>query len=232
MIGQGRRRARSQPVPGGPWATAGTVAVHAVVVGLLIAVPATHQTPPPFYQVNLVAAPRPEPAARPAPETVDRPAERAVSTSPLPARRTSVSPTPPPPAQPTVRREPAPRATSETAPAPNAPPSTGSDVATVHTEGLEFPYPEYLRNVVAQVYRRWNRPTGNQPLQAEILFMIHRDGSISSLQFVRRSGNFGFDLEAQGSIEAAGSQGAFGPLPDGYPADVLPVNFFFDPQRR
>jgi hypothetical protein len=46
---------------------------------------------------------------------------------------------------------------------------------------------------------------------------------------VTRSGSFSFDLEAQGAIEAA--SGAFGPLPEGYVNDVLPVSFFFDPQR-
>ena len=79
------------------------------------------------------------------------------------------------------------------------------------------------------MHRRWNRPTGNISLRAEALFLVHRDGSISNFQFVKRSGNFGFDLEAEGAIEAAANAGAFGPLPDGYAADVLPVSFFFDP---
>jgi outer membrane biosynthesis protein TonB len=106
-------------------------------------------------------------------------------------------------------------------------PSTGADPATVKTSGVEFQYPEYLRNIVAQVYRRWRRPSGQVSLRAEVLFVVHRDGSISNFQFVKRSGNFGFDLEAQGAIEAAAN--AFGPLPEGYPSDVLPVSFFFDP---
>jgi outer membrane biosynthesis protein TonB len=99
----------------------------------------------------------------------------------------------------------------------------------VKTSGVEFPYPQYLRNIVAQVYRRWQRPSGQASLRAEVLFFIHRDGSITSFQFVKRSGNFGFDLEAQGAIEAAANAAAFGPLPEGYVADVLPVTFFFDP---
>jgi outer membrane biosynthesis protein TonB len=101
----------------------------------------------------------------------------------------------------------------------------------VSVEGEPFPYPEYLRNIVAQVYRRWPRPSGNLALRAEILFLVHRDGTISNLRFVTRSGSFAFDLEAQGAIEAAGSGAGFGPLPEGYPNDVLPVSFFFDPQR-
>ena len=40
---------------------------------------------------------------------------------------------------------------------PGETPSTGTDVATIKTPGLEFPYPEYLRNIVDQVYRRWDR---------------------------------------------------------------------------
>jgi hypothetical protein len=48
---------------------------------------------------------------------------------------------------------------------------------------------------------------------------------------VNRSGNFAFDLEAQGAVEAAAGAGGFGPLPAGLLDDVLPVSFFLDPQR-
>ena len=36
-------------------------------------------------------------------------------------------------------------------------------------------------------------------LVAEVFFFIHRDGSVTGLQFIRRSGSFSFDLEAQGA---------------------------------
>ena len=157
------------------------------------------------------------------------PAERTVPTRQT--RRTTVAKTPPPPEKTPAEREPAPRTTPKEEPLPDEKPSTGSDPATVKVEGEAFPYPEYLRNIVAQVYRRWQRPSGNAALRAEVLFLIHRDGSVSNLQFVTRSGSFTFDLEAQGAVEAAASTGAFGPLPDGYGNDVLPVSFFFDPQR-
>ena len=113
---------------------------------------------------------------------------------------------------------------------PGVKPSTGSDVATVKTEGVEFPYPEYLRNLVAQVYRRWQRPSDNVQRRAEVLFFVHRDGTVSNLQFIKRSGDFAFDLEAQGAIEAAANNNAFGKLPEGFESDLLPVSFFFDPQ--
>jgi protein TonB len=223
-----RRRARERGAAG--LAAASTLAVHVAAAVALFSAPAlVHRVGPPVYSVELVAAPRPQPQQRRAPETVQRPAEQPapVSTRPRP-RRTSVAETPPPPT-PDTEKEPAPRTNPPEGPAPGAQPSTGTDAATVKTSGVEFPYPEYLRNIVSQVYRRWQRPGGNASLRAEVLFFIHRDGSISNFQFTKRSGNFGFDLEAQGAIEAAANAAAFGPLPPGYPSDVLPVSFFFDP---
>ena len=227
-----RRQWAARSLTGDALAWAATLALH-VLAGAAVWMPraSPRRLPPPVYKVELVAAPLPDPSAKRAPEAVERPAAQPV---PIPRKvqpkRTSVAKTPPPPqARPDVIREPAPRTTPNVAPAPGEKPSTGSDVATVKTSGVEFPFPEYLRNLVAQVYRRWQRPTENVMLQAEVLFLVHRDGSVSGLQFVRRSGNFAFDLEAQGSVEASGTARAFGELPDGYPADVLPVSFFFNP---
>jgi hypothetical protein len=62
------------------------------------------------------------------------------------------------------------------------------------------------------------------------MFLIHRDGTISNLNFRVRSGLFAFDAEAQGAIESAAQAGAFGALPRGFPDDVLPVIFSFDPR--
>lgn len=207
-------------------ALAGTVGIHALAAVFLLGNPDAQATqPPPVYRVQLVAAPRPEPEARRAPEVVERPADEARPTRPA---RSVASETPPPPT-PDAEREPAPRTTPEVEPLPDEEPSTGDDPATVTVEGVDFPYREYLANIVAQVYRRWQRPRGSESLRAEVMFFVRRDGSISNLQFLQRSGNFGFDLEAQGAIEAAGNAGAFGPLPEGFAADILPVSFFFDP---
>jgi protein TonB len=226
----GGPRPRVPRTQGRAVAFATTVGVHLVVgVALFGAEGRPPRAMPPVYRVELVAAPRPEPQARRAPQTVQRPADRPVATRP--ARRTTVAKTPPPPERTPAEREPAPRTTPTEAPLPDETPSTGADPATVKVEGEAFAYPEYLRNIVAQVYRRWQRPGGNVALRAEVLFLIHRDGSISNLQFVTRSGSFTFDLEAQGAVEAAASAGSFGPLPEGYANDVLPVSFFFDPQR-
>lgn len=220
---------------------AGSALVHLTVLALLIA---GIKAPPPMvpvYAVELVAAPAPRANRRPAPEAVTRPVEQPEPGPPV-AKSNTVSPVPsekaPPKPKPTapkttttpVKREPAPRSESKAVPAPGETPSTGTDEVNVKTPGLQFAYPEYLRNIVAQVYRRWDRPGGNQSLRAEVSFFILRDGSVRDIRFVTPSGNFSFDLSAQGAIEAAGNARAFGPLPDGYEADVLPVSFFFTPK--
>jgi outer membrane biosynthesis protein TonB len=202
--------------------------IHGVVAGWLFVNPSHSDFQSvPVYNVRLVAAPRPEPEARPAPEVVERPAQESQPTTRPPQSNTAAE-APPPPER-TEDKEPAPRNTPDTEPLPDEEPSTGDDPATLSLSGVDFPYPAYLNNVVAQIYRRWQRPSRSESLRAEILFLVRRDGSISNLQFVQRSGNFAFDLEAQGAIEAAGTAGVFGPLPPGFAGDILPVNFFFDP---
>ncbi len=207
----------------------GTVIIHGMVAGLLFTNPTVRDLPsPPVYNVQLVAAPRPEPQARPAPEAVERPAPQLQPVR-RPPRRMNVAEASPPP-ETKVDREPAPRTAPEAEPLPDEEPSTGDDPATLSVSGVNFPFPEYLSNIVAQIYRRWRRPPGNESLRAEILFLVRGDGSISNLQFVQRSGNFAFDVQAQGAIESAGTAGVFGPLPDGFKGDILPVSFFFDPR--
>ncbi len=213
---------------------AGTVVVHAVAAVFLVAGAANARKPaPPTYRVHLVAAPEPEPDARRAPEAVDRPAEEKPAPAPkAPTPKSTVSKAVPPPVADNTKREAAPRTTPKVAPLPGETPSTGSDVATVSTEGVEFPFPEYLQNIVAQVLRRWQRPLQSSPLEAEVSFFVHRDGSVSDLQFVRRSGNFAFDLEAQGAVEEAGRFKTFGALPAGWTSDVLFVRFYFSGKRQ
>ena len=105
-----------------------------------------------------------------------------------------------------VKREPAPRSESKVAPAPGETPSTGIDAVNIKTPGLQFAYPEYLRNIVSQVYRRWDRPGGNQALRAEVSFFILRDGSVRDIRFVTPSGNFSFDLERPGRHRGGGQR--------------------------
>jgi outer membrane biosynthesis protein TonB len=203
-----------------------TTAVHIVSVLLLVAAAKPQQMAAPVYAVELVAAPRAQPSPRRAPEATPRPVEPP-PTAPKP-QRTEETPVPVP--TPRQEAEPAPRTAPPEPPLPDETPKTGTAVANVETPGLQFPYPSYLQNIVGQVYRRWDRPRTNRQLRAEIFFTIHRDGSVSDIRFITRSGNFTFDLGAQGAVEAAANAGGFGPLPEGFREDILPVSFFFTPR--
>jgi TonB family protein len=108
----------------------------------------------------------------------------------------------------------------------------GAESVNVELDGEIFPYPGYLENIIRQVHRYWRPPAEKRALRAELSFIIHRDGRVSDIQWIRRSGDPAFDLEARGAIEAAGRQQAFDPLPEDYPRDRLRVSFFFDPTQR
>jgi protein TonB len=213
-------------------AVTGTLVVHGLVGVFLFGTPNGHKRLPPTYTVRLIAAPAADLESRKAPEAFERPAEEKPAPAPVKTPKSTVSRATPPPTRDQTRREAAPRTTPTNQPLPGETPSTGNDVATVSTEGVAFPFPEYLQNIVSQVLRRWQRPAQGTPLESEVSFFVHRDGSVTDLQFIRRSGNFAFDLEAQGAIEEAGRFKAFGTLPDGWTADVLFVRFYFSGQNR
>jgi outer membrane biosynthesis protein TonB len=194
---------------------------------------------PPVYKVDLVAAPAgpraigsvseapakpPTETPAPVPKRAETPNEMPVPTKkPVPARKPVAPATKVPNAKAAPRDAPAPKAGGGTTG------GTGTDVANVHTEGLNFPFPEYLHNIVNQIALRF-KPRNPGALSAEVSFLIRRDGSVTAFAFRRRSGVYVFDLEAQGAVEAAGRSGSFGPLPDGFKDDALPVSFSFDPQ--
>jgi protein TonB len=213
----------------------GTILVHAAAAGFLFSQVRPSVATPPVYSVSLVAAPAPTERKRIAREAVPTPPQEKpapVKPKPTPPPKTPPKPEPKPPPATEPNREPPPPTAAPVAPAEGETPSTGTDAATIKTPGLEFPYPEYLRNIVNQVYQRWDRNDARQNSFAEISFLIRRDGSVHDIRFVTRSGSFAFDLSAQGAIEAAGNTRAFGPLPDGWDADVLPVSFYFKPTTQ
>ena len=209
---------------------------------------------PPMYRVNIVAAPPGEraigevktqtPPARtsvtqptPAPSTIKeaplpkpKPTTKTARNTPTetkaaPSSKSKASTPTPTDAQATARQK------TEAPKAGGGPTGgKGTDVATVRAEGIEFPFPGYLNNIVRQIALNFKPRNPAARLRAEVRFLIHRDGSVSDLTFVRRSGNYSFDLEAQGAVEAASSMRAFGPLPPGFQDDVLPVVFAFDPE--
>jgi periplasmic protein TonB len=230
LRGPGREDGRSKLAGG-----IGTIVVHAAAAAFLFSQVRTSTATPPVYSVNLVAAPAPTERKRIAREAVPTPPQEKpapVKPKPTPPPKTPPKPEPKPPAPTEPDREPPPPTAAPVTPAEGETPSTGTDAVTIKTPGLEFPYPEYLRNIVNQIYQRWDRDEGQGNRFAEISFMIRRDGSVHDIRFVTPSGSFAFDLGAQGAIEAAGNSQAFGPLPDGFEADVLPVFFYFKPATQ
>ncbi|MGD2153835.1 MAG: TonB C-terminal domain-containing protein [Gemmatimonadales bacterium] len=218
-------------------AVVGSMSLHALT--LVFMVWGAHRIdlpdPPQVYQVELVSVPRPAPVRtvpvpeprRPAQESEARPLDRRPEPESEPQQIAAPVEAEPEEgaeveeAEPVVEERPA--ATAEQSP-------EGADVP-VRLEGAPFPYPEYAANIILQIKRHWRPPTGNTHLRAELAFTILRDGSITDIAWVRRSGNPAFDLEARGAIEAAARRGVFGELPEDYPADQLRVSFFFDPTR-
>ena len=220
--------------------------LHALALaGLIMTAPGAAPPTPPVYRVNLVAAPpgeraigvvQPRPAPPP-PETKAAAPPRPVTSAPdraaaptktRPARRPPAEATPTPePDRPAPRREP-----EAAAPAAGGGPvgGRGADVATVRTEGIEFQFPGYLQNIVRQIALRFKHDPRWGTRRAEVMFLIHRDGSISNLNFRVSSGSYAFDVEARGAVESAAEARAFGALPRGFPDDVLPVIFSFDPR--
>ena len=207
---------------------------------------------PPMYRVNIVAAPpgeraigevKPEtPASRtsvtqptPAPSTIKEPPVPKAKTAPAKARATPTQTKTAPAAKPKATTPSETKATTQ--PKTDAPKAgggptggKGTDVATVRAEGIEFPFPGYLNNIVRQIALNFKPRNPSARLRAVVRFLIHRDGSVSNIEFITKSGNYGFDLDAQGAVEAASTRRAFGPLPTGFPDDVLPVVFSFDPE--
>jgi protein TonB len=211
--------------------------LHGGVAATLVFLSARHPpSMPPIYSVEIIAAapsptpaigvvapsvqPVPAPAPRAPDMTVPAPPELAVKSIQKTKAVPRATPTPP-----TAKAKAAP-ATAVARGGPTG--GAGADVANVRIDGIEFPYPGYLNNIVRQVALNFspNNPAPNA--HAEIAFLIRRDGTVVGLRFVTRSNDYGFDLEAQGALEKASP--AFGPLPDGFHDDVLPVVFSFDPR--
>jgi protein TonB len=209
----------------------------AVIIPLILLHTSSSAALPPMYKVELIAAPAGVRAAgvvttAPAPvvptKAPPKAAAKAVTKVKTPVKPKQVT-------RPVVQATPK-MATKQEAVVKNAPKAgggtegaKGADVETIKTEGIDFPYPGYLTNIVRQIALNF-APKGNVgALRAEVFFMVGRDGKVSGFKFLSRSGNFAFDIEAQGAVDAAWR--GFGPLPAGYTDDVLPIVFSFDPSK-
>ncbi|MEO7711757.1 MAG: TonB family protein, partial [Gemmatimonadaceae bacterium] len=226
---------------------AASAAAHAIVVAAFLLVRGAPSIPaPPMYRVSLIAAPPgPRQTGIVQPPAASAPTPATVAPTPAAPARSTPDPSRMPPlasrTKPRVRTKPVKSATPvagdpqgnvKAAPAP-APAAgggpqggRGADVANVRVDGIEFPYPGYLQNVVRQIAVNFKPSRGG--VTAVVAFLIRRDGSVTGIRLTTRSGVYSFDTEAMGAVEAAAR--SFGPLPAGFPDDVLPVIFSFDPR--
>ena len=212
-----------------------SLALHGAIIAAFLAMrPSRPIAAPDYYRVDLVAAaPSPVPSAgavapvAPVPE-VEKPVPPRPKTdevAPVPTKTTPRRADRR--ATPNVSEKRVPRNTPSQTAGGGTTGGTGTDVANIRIEGIVFPFPGYLENIVRQIALRFRPPRG-PALKAEVMFLIRRDGSVDGFRFIQRSGSFTFDLEAQGAVESAAQ--AFGPLPSGFSDDVLPVLFSFDPR--
>lgn len=213
-----------------------SAALHVAIIAAALLVRESAPPPmPPVYRVELVAAPagpkaigavdpvKEAPTNTPPPARAEQKAAPIPSTQKAPPPRTATRATATPPRE--ARRSD--RAAEQVKAGGGDVGGQGADVANVKIDGIDFPYPAYLKNIVQQIALRFTPPRGST-LSADVAFLIRRDGRVTDVRWVRRSGSYAFDLEAQGALEAAGKE--FGPLPPGFPDDVLPIVFSFDPK--
>jgi outer membrane biosynthesis protein TonB len=214
-----------------------SVLLHASIIGAAVFVrPGPPKAMPVVTRVNLIAAPAGERAIgtltpQPAPPPT-------APTAPPPRAETNPRDMPAPTKKPVARKAAPATPTLPTKAAPKDVPlpkagggptgGTGTDVANIRTEGVEFTDQAYLNNIVRQIAVRF-KPRNPGALRADVFFIVKRDGSVGDFRFLTKSNVYAFDLEAQGAVEAAGSARAFGALPPNYVNDFLPVIFSFDP---
>ena len=212
-----------------------SLAIHVV---LLVPLVIFARPPAPIqfetYRVNLVAAPAevlPEPAAaEPEPQPTPAPPEREPEPEPEAEAREEPPPEPEREPEPDIEKPPE---TPEERPRPTEPTETeaeGGAPVNIATEGLEFPFPDYLANVQTQLLRyfRWNEDSNPK---GTIYFEILPNGRVRNIRMVDPSGNFRFDLAAQGAVETISNRGAFGPLPKAFAGPFLPVLLEIEPPR-
>lgn len=216
-----------------------SAAAHAV---LLVPLVLFARAPEPVefetVRINLVSPPPAEvaqPQSDPTPTTPPQPEPEPVQETPAPEVQPREEP-PPEPEREDIERpeiEERPKTPEQSQPqrteaAPDA--ATGGDDLNIATEGREFPFPDYLANVIVQVKRYFRWSDDSHP-KAVIYFEITPDGNVRNLRMARSSGNIRFDFAVQGAVETAGDRGAFGPLPDAYAGSFLPVQLEVEPPR-
>ena len=215
---------------------------HVVFVVVLLFLPHLRPSKPlpdnPLV-VDLVAAPRPARAEARTPATPPPPAE-----SPPPDVARMETRTPPPvkplPEKIEPAQDPKPREEPEPQPPPRRPltdPAPGeaseglvgddgaSSIAPLEGGDVEFAW--YRSAVTAALYGRWRRPLLDrllEPIEVQVSFEIHRNGSVQGLRMDRSSGVPTLDRSA---IRAVTDANPLPPLPPTWRDPVLPATFIF-----
>ncbi len=233
---QGHRHAR---IGKGP--IIGSGVIHVAAIFLAWWTSTMSQEMPEFlvYEIELIspaAAELGEPTTAPPEELViETPIERVPEpevATPAVVEEEAPAPEEPPQPEETVAppevepvEEPAPPASQDPDPDVETP---GEDL-NVRIEGVRRDYPEYYNNIIRQMQRcfQWRGEVG---LRATVYFVINRDGSVSDVDILEQSTSIGFDIEAMGAAECAGTNDRLGPLPEDLPFDQLPIVFKIDPR--
>jgi len=220
----------------------GSAFVHTVAIFMAWWVSAAPTPVPDFivFEIELISPPAAElgePTMAPPEELViERPTDPVSEPEeeiPPPVIEEEETPAPEPPESEATVAPPDVELVDEPEPAtsPNPDPDveTPGEDLNVRMEGIRRDYPEYYNNIIRQM-RRCFRWRGEVDLRATVYFVINRDGSVSDVDILEQSASIGFDIEAMGAAECAGSNNRLGPLPEDLPFDQLPIVFKIDPR--
>ena len=218
-----------------PWpdrkALLGSLGFHAVVIAALAISGVLEAHDMPEFQTFRVKLYSPPPQV-PGPPMVQPVATQNIVQAPVVENPIAT----PKPQEPVVRRteqtpvaETKPKDPQPVTGARPDPASTGGENIDIDIEGQEFPFGDYLENIILQINRYFRGWSGDSNPEAQIAFFIARDGSVGGLRVVRKSGDWRFDIQTMDAVTQAGRRGAFGPLPDGWLQDRLWVRFTFIP---
>ena len=168
-----------------------SAALHGGLVVGLVLLGLQHDVPrPPVYRVELIGAPKGErqagvvsPKAAEAAKAADAPsgAERAPVEKALPSKKAPLAPAPKATPSPVRSKAAGVKTAAATKGAKALPKAgsgrdggTGADVRNMRTEGIAFPYPGYLNNIMRQITLAYTPRRASAALLAEVKFMIRR----------------------------------------------------------
>ena len=229
-LGDGLRRRGDGP---GASAFVASVVLHAAIIGTFVVTSMKlnrDRIEYPMVAINLVSPPPTELG-----EPEDIVTTTPVVTTPEPEKPVEKKPEPKPKPKPQTQAA-TPQKVETKAPPKAAkgenpkPVSVGGSDLNIKQDGVAFPFPDYLETVVTLLSRALRPPRGTNGLSAEVTFNIQRDGSVTDVEIIRRSGNIAFDIAALDAVTKSAAAGRIPPLPKDYQNEYLPMNFTFAPK--